>query len=173
MMELQRQLEELRGSMTAAQGQSSASGSTRVRAPKMATPQVFTGKMVDVCSFQTACYLYIIVKPDEFPTEKSKIIWALSYLQGGTAQKWCKTSVLEMMEGVSPYEMYKEFQRKLKENFSDPNEQDTQIFEITTMQQGSKTADEHCHDFRLAVYESGYEGITLIHKFKQSLNKGL
>jgi hypothetical protein len=166
MMELQRQLEELRGTMSAAQGQLSASGSTRTRMPKMVMPQVFTGKMVDVRSFQTACYLYIIVKLDKFPTEKSKIIWALSYLQGRTAQKWCETTVLEMMEGFSPYEMYEEFQRKLKENFGDPNEQDTRIFEMTTMQQGSKMADEHCHDFRLAVYESGYKGITLICEFK-------
>ena len=81
MLELQRQVEELRASVTVSQGQVSASGSTRTRAPKMAMPQVFTGKMVDVCSFQTACYLYIIAKPDEFPTENSKIIWVLLYLQ--------------------------------------------------------------------------------------------
>jgi hypothetical protein len=173
MMELQRQVEELRESVTVSQGQASPSGSTRTRAPKMVTPQVFTGKMVDMHSFQTACYLYIIVNPEEFPTEKSKIIWVLSYLQGRTAQKWCKTTVLEMIEGISPYKTYEQFQAKLKENFGDPNEQDTRIFEITMMQQGTKMADKHCHDFRLAAYKSGYEGITLIHEFKCSLNKGL
>jgi Zinc knuckle/Retrotransposon gag protein len=177
MMELQRQLEELQRTRkeelaTRTQGQE-AGGSAKTRAPKMATPQIFTGKMADVRSFQTACYLYIIAKPDEFPTEKSKMIWALSYLQGGTAQKWRETVVLEMMEGVSTYETYEEFQAELKKNFGDPNEQDSRIFEITTMQQGTKTADEHCHDFRLAAYQSGYEGTALIREFKRSLNKGL
>jgi hypothetical protein len=173
MLELQREVEELKASVTVSQGQASASGSTRIRAPNMATPQVFTRKMADVCSFQTACYLYITAKPDEFPMENLKIIWALLYLQGRTAQKWCEMTVLEMMEGVIPYKKYEEFQAKLKENFGDPNEQDTRIFEVTMMQQGTKMADEHIHDFRLAVYESGDEGIALICEFKCSLNKGL
>jgi hypothetical protein len=72
MLELQREVEELKASVTVSQGQVSASGSTRTRAPKMAMPQVFTRKMADVHSFQTACYLYIIAKPDEFPNGEFK-----------------------------------------------------------------------------------------------------
>jgi hypothetical protein len=80
---------------------------------------------------------------------------------------------MEMMGGVSPYKKYEEFQAKLKENFGDPNEWDTRIFEIMTMQQGTKTADEHVHDFKITAFESGYVGIALICEFKRSLNKGL
>jgi hypothetical protein len=59
--------------------------------------------MADVHSFQTSYHLYILGKEDDFLTEQSKIVWALSYLQGGTAHKWCKTAVLEMMTGTSLY----------------------------------------------------------------------
>jgi hypothetical protein len=91
MMELQRQVKELRESVAVSQGQASASGSTRMRVPKMATPQVFTGKMVDVRSFQTACYLYIIAKPEVFLTENSWhycICKAEQYINGAKPQFW-------------------------------------------------------------------------------------
>jgi hypothetical protein len=43
--------------------------------------------------------------------------------------------------------------------FGDPNEKDTKVFTITTITQGEKTADEHVQDFKLAGYDSGYEGM--------------
>jgi hypothetical protein len=71
-----------------------------------------------------------------------------------------------MMMGVSPYHDYMQFHEKLKETFGDSNKQDTRIFEVTMIQQGAKTADEHVCSFRLAQYKSGSEGVALIHKFK-------
>ena len=57
--------------------------------------------------------------------------------------------------------------------FGDPNEKDTKVFTITTINQGEKSADEHVQDFKLATFDSGYEGVALIYEFKCSLNKGL
>ena len=53
------------------------------RMPKVAVPQPFTGKMSELDAFETACYMYMQGCKDEFKDEDSKIIWILSYLQGG------------------------------------------------------------------------------------------
>jgi len=141
--------------------------------PKIAAPQPFSGKMKEVDAFRTACYMYMRGRADEFPDEESKIIWILSYLQGGIAQKWREVAVREIMAGAIPFENSDELMEAIVKTFGDPNEADTGVFEITTMNQGEKTADEHVQDFKIAAHSAGYSGIALIHEFKRSLNKAL
>jgi len=40
------------------------------------------------------------------------------------------------------------------------------VFQITTMVQGDKTADEHVQDFKIVAHGSGYVGTPLIYEFK-------
>ena len=77
------------------------------------------------------------------------------------------------MEGEQIFDTAKELLDTVRKTFRDPNEEDTWVFQITTMVQGDKTMDEHVQDFKIAVHGSGYVGTPLIYKFKQSLNKGL
>jgi hypothetical protein len=140
---------------------------------KIAAPLPFTSKIKEVNAFKTACYMYIRGRGDKFPDEESKIIWILSYLQGGTTQKWRKVAVNKIMAGECPFTSGDELMEAIVKMFRDPNKEDTGVFEITTMNQGDKTADKHVQDFKIAVHEANYTGAALIHKFKCSLNKGL
>ncbi|KAF8231231.1 hypothetical protein L208DRAFT_1018078, partial [Tricholoma matsutake] len=115
---------------------------------KMAMPIPFNGKMQEVEAFCTSCYMYMKGKKDDFPNEISKIIWILSYFQGGTALKWREVAVREIMNGESPFETADELMESIISTFGDPNKEDPKMFEITTMEQGSKTADEHVQDFK-------------------------
>ena len=147
-------------------------GPRQRRMPKVAVPQPFTGKMSKLDAFKTACYMYMQGRKDEFEDEDAKIIWILSYLQGGTALKWREVAIKSMMEGEQVFEDSKELLETIRKTFGDPNE-DTHVFQITTMVQGDKTADEHVQDFKIAAHGSGYVGTLLIYEFKRSLNKGL
>jgi hypothetical protein len=92
------------------------------------------------------------------PTEDSKIIWVLSFLQGGTAGRWREVAVQEIMDGESLFGTVNALLKTIEETFSDPNKEDTWVFEITTMVQGTKTADKHVHEFKIAAHEPGYTG---------------
>jgi hypothetical protein len=129
--------------------------------------------MEDVEAFRTACYMYMRGRSDEFQNEEEKIIWILSFLQGGTALKWREVAVREIMDGTMPFETANELLDTIEETFGDPNKEDSRVFKITTMVQGDKTADEHVEDFKIAAHESGYTGKPLVYEFKRSLNKGL
>ena len=141
------------------------------RMPKVAVPQPFTGKMSKLDTFKMACYMYMQGCKDKFEDEDAKIIWILSYLQGGTALKWPEVAIKSMMEGV--FEDAKELLETIRKTFGDLNEEDTHVFQITMMVQGDKTADEHMQDFKIVVHGSGYVGTPLIYELKWSLNKGL
>ena len=62
----------------------------KVRLPKFASPQMFDGTMKDTKSFISSIILYIKGREPEFHTVESKIMFVLSYTQGGKAQSWRK-----------------------------------------------------------------------------------
>jgi hypothetical protein len=140
---------------------------------KIVALQPFSGKMKEIDVFKTACYMYIQGCADKFPNEESKIIWILLYLQGSIAQKWCEVAVREIMNRAIPFETGDELIEAIVKTFSDLNEENTRVFEITTMNHGDKTADKHVQDFKITAHSARYTGIMLMHEFKHSLNKAL
>ena len=61
----------------------------KMRLPKFAPPQPFDGTMKETKSFISSLILYIYGRKAEFPSNESKIMIVLSYIQGG------KSTVLE------------------------------------------------------------------------------
>ena len=145
--------------------------------PKIAPPKPFSGKMAETKSFMQACLMYLMTRSDEFPDEKAQIMWILSYMQEGAALKYCEAFLSVALREASiwgwPITSCEDLIRDIEMTFGDPNEKDTKVFTITTINQGEKSADEHVQDFKLATFDSGYEGVALIYEFKCSLNKGL
>jgi len=60
----------------------------KARLPKFALPQPFDGTMKETKSFVSSLILYIYGRKAEFPSNELKIMFALSYIQGGKVQYW-------------------------------------------------------------------------------------
>ncbi|PFH44817.1 hypothetical protein AMATHDRAFT_10736 [Amanita thiersii Skay4041] len=73
-----------------------------------------------------------------------------------------RTQYLESME-VDPVEL---LFRDIYKAFGDPNKQATAIQEITTVKQGSKSAEEHIQVFKQSYMQLGYGETAGIHEFK-------
>ncbi|PFH48547.1 hypothetical protein AMATHDRAFT_117025, partial [Amanita thiersii Skay4041] len=147
----------------------------------MATPPIYDGSMANCEGFINSCRLYMLAKPQEFPTLRIKVTWVLGFMQTGMAQMFCDHFLVYM---ATP-----EFQTQYKQSpepdqiellycdiykaFGDPNKQATAIQEITTIKQGSKSAEEHVQLFKQSYMRSGYGKIAGIHEFKRSLNSPL
>ena len=59
--------------------------------PRTARPSVppdFDGNRAAGRAFLNACQIYFRLRPEEFSDEQFKIIWAMSYMKTGRAQKW-------------------------------------------------------------------------------------
>jgi hypothetical protein len=59
-----------------------------MKGPKMVKPAYFTGRMDETESFVNSCTMYILGQANNFPTDRSTIMWVLSYMQGGSALEW-------------------------------------------------------------------------------------
>ena len=58
------------------------------RGPKMAKPDVFSGRMDETEVFINNCWMYVCGHPNDFPSERTAIMWAASYMKEGSACEW-------------------------------------------------------------------------------------
>ncbi|PFH44821.1 hypothetical protein AMATHDRAFT_96340, partial [Amanita thiersii Skay4041] len=114
------------------------------RGPKMAAPPFYDGSMATCEAFINACWIYIAAKPHEFQDVTAKIMWILSYMQTSMAQQF-RDSFLTYMN-LNEYQT--EFIQVTLGAFGNPNKQATTILELTTMKQGTKSAEEHVQLFK-------------------------
>ncbi|PFH46509.1 hypothetical protein AMATHDRAFT_91597, partial [Amanita thiersii Skay4041] len=147
----------------------------------MATPPIYDGAMNTCEGFINSCRLYISAKPQEFPTLRIKITWILGFMQTGMAQLF-RDHFLVYMNTPEFHTQYEEsnepdqvelLYRDIYKAFGDPNKQATAIQEITTLKQGSRSAEEHIQLFKQSFMRSSYGETAGIHEFKRSLNTPL
>jgi len=75
--------------------------------PKFALPQPFDGTMKDTKSFVSSLILYIYGRKAEFLNNESKIMFALSYIQGGKVQYWKNEAINLIAAGQEPFKDFK------------------------------------------------------------------
>ena len=56
--------------------------------PKIAVPTPFSGSQDNLDRFKAECWVYLAMRHAEFPDNRSKILFVLSYMKGGTAGPW-------------------------------------------------------------------------------------
>ncbi|PFH45175.1 hypothetical protein AMATHDRAFT_121568, partial [Amanita thiersii Skay4041] len=143
----------------------------------MAPPLFYDGSMATCKAFINACQIYITTKPWEFGDIMAKVMWILSYMQTGMAQQFRDAflrntgrNFLQAAPGTDPTEI---LYCNIYQAFRDPNKQVTAILDLTTMKQGTKSAEEHVQCFKQAYSCWGYQEMAGIHELKRSLNTPL
>ena len=99
--------------------------------------------------------------------------WALSYVQGGSADVWKKNLMEELENGEMEYESIEEFFTSLKKEFRGGEEKSVKAAELKKLEQGEKMMEEFVQEFKRAARGSGYEGRPLVEEFKQGMNGGI
>ncbi|PFH44637.1 hypothetical protein AMATHDRAFT_109724, partial [Amanita thiersii Skay4041] len=142
---------------------------------------IYNGAMATCKGFINSCQLYRSAKPQEFPNLWIKITWVLGFMQTGMAQLFWDHFLVYMttLEYIAQYEESNELNQiellyqDIYKVFGDLNKQATAIQEITTIQQGLKSGEEHVQLFKQCYMRSNYGETAGIHKFKRSLNSPL
>ncbi|PFH44664.1 hypothetical protein AMATHDRAFT_168060 [Amanita thiersii Skay4041] len=112
----------------------------------------------------------------------AKMMWVLSYMQSRMAQQFhdaflvymqspeFQTEFIQVAPGTDMIEI---LYCNIYQAFGNPNKQATAILELTTMKQGTKSAEEHVQCFKQAYSCAGYQETAGIHELKRSLNAPL
>ena len=124
--------EQSRGSVT-------PSNKERTSEPKVASPEFFSGSRQGLTPFLTQVNMVIGLQPSRYPMEKTKVLYAGSFLRG-TALLWFQPYVSRTPEDPIMND-FESFCKKLKELFGDPNEKATAERNLYALKQkGSATS---------------------------------
>ena len=134
-----------------------------------AKPPLFDGEREKVVGFINACRLYISMRMKGVG-EEEKILWVLTYIQGGVAEVWKENVLEERRQGMSAVETVEELFTKMREEFGEFDEESRKVDELRTLEQGGQTCDEYVQIFKKISRGSGYEGRPLIEEFKRGLS---
>jgi len=149
-----------------------ATGTNEGSHMEVAKPAIFNGEAGRVGGFILAYKIYIRNKL-RGETVEGQVQWALSYVQGGSADVWKKNLMEELESGEVEYESIEEFFTSLKKEFGGGEEESVKAVELRKIEQGGRTMEEFLQEFKRAARGSGYEGRPLVEEFKQGMNGGI
>ena len=61
------------------------------------------------------------MQADTFADERMKILYALSFMRGGTAQVWAANETMAVINGASQTQTLDDFLDNIKKTFGDPD----------------------------------------------------
>ena len=103
---------------------------------------MFDGEREKVVGFINACRLYISMRMKRMG-EEEKILWVLTYVQGGVAEVWKENVLEERRQGISAVETVEELLTKMREEFGEFDEESRKVDELRLLEQGGWTCDEY------------------------------
>ena len=139
---------------------------------EVAKPAIFNGEAGRVGGFISACKIYIRNKL-RGETVEGQVQWALSYVQGGSADVWKENLMEELESGEMEYESIEEFFTSLKKEFGGEEEELVKAAELRKLEQEGRTMEEFIQEFKRVARGSEYEGRPLIEEFKRGMSGGI
>src|SRR6266481_7063024 len=110
------------------------------------------------------------MQTDTFADERMKILYALSFMHGGTAQMWAANKTTAIMDGRLLFHTLDEFLANIEMTFSDPDRARTartQLHELKMVQ--GMTAEDYMARFEMLAGRTGFNNEALEDAYTQGL----
>lgn len=141
--------------------------------PKVAVPDKFNGS----CGVKAEVYasqvgLYMMAYPYLFPDDRSKVVFAMSYLTGA-ASSWAQPMVQDLFEASTSHLVtYDRFTTNFKAMYFDTEKKSKAEKALRALKQ-TKSVAAYVHEFNLHARNTGWETPTLISQFEQGLKRDI
>jgi Retrotransposon gag protein/Zinc knuckle len=140
------------------------------RSIKAADPEKFSGDRSDTEGFIRAVRLSIAVQPGSFPDERTKILYALSFMTGGSAQTWAHNETETVINGTSPISTFDAFARRVEEAFGDPDFARTARTKLHDLKMTpNMSADDYTAQFEILASRTGFNDAALEDAYARGL----
>ena len=124
--------------------------------------------------FIASCQDYIDLNSTIYDTDKKKIIFTTSFMLEGPAGQWAINLSDAAAAPGGTYGTWTDFKSNFKSKFITQDDKAGAIQELSTMKQGTKTADEFNNEFQSAVARAGVtEFAVLKGYYENAINRPL
>jgi hypothetical protein len=135
---------------------------------KICAPSDFTGDRTKLAKFLQEINLFLKINEQVYDTDEKKIIFTLSFMNGGTASAWAL-----MYGSKEPFGTWERFKQEIKETFAPIDDAGQARVEMKTLKQG-EDVDQYINEFLLLSQRSGIkEDTALIEYFLDGLKREL
>jgi hypothetical protein len=122
---------------------------------KIRLPSNFNGDCTKTREFILDCSMYLNINDAIYNTDKKKILFALSYMRGGTAGPW-KDAFYTAKHTANRWGTFADLETELMMAFSPSDKKGDARAKLKTLRmKGGMTADEYIAEFRTAKAQSG------------------
>jgi hypothetical protein len=145
------------------------------RPPKAADPEVFSGDRKKADPFLRAVALNIAIQPNAFPDDRTRILYALSWMKGGSAGEWAANHTRSMLEAnQQPFNSWDDFRARFEAAFgdSDRQAQARQSLHSLRMTKGM-TAEEYTAAFEALADRTAFNDEALMDAYERGLQRGI
>ena len=144
-------------------------------------PKSFDGNQKEVNSFLQDCMAYLELNEHIYTTDKSQVMFILSYMDEKEAKRWKENYYLTITNanGRLTFTDLNTLIARIQADFKPANKTRDAEHQIAILRQGKKTAEETITEFRLLSNQAGYANTTesdhkhLIGKLQTVLNTRL
>jgi hypothetical protein len=136
---------------------------------KAADPERFSGDRAETEGFIRAIRLSIAVQPGSFPDERTKVLYALSFMTGGSAQVWAynETEAVINRRSIGTFE---DFAQRVQDAFGDPDRSRTARTKLHSLTMISgMSADEYTAQFEILAGRTGFNDAALEDAYSRGL----
>ena len=92
-----------------------------VQSAKAADPKPFDGNRDKTEEFVRAVQITVTMQADAFADERMKVLYAPSFMRGGTAQVWAANETMAVINGTSQMQTLDIFLENVEKSFGDPD----------------------------------------------------
>jgi Zinc knuckle len=141
-----------------------------IRTIKAADPERFSGNRAETEGFIRALRLSIAIQPECFPDERTKLLYALSFMTGGSAQIWAHNQTEAIISGTSYISSLDEFIDQVEEIFGDPDRATTARTKLHNLRMSpGMSADEYTAQFDILAARTGFNDAALEDAYSRGL----
>jgi hypothetical protein len=146
------------------------------REPKVAEPPIFAGDRNEVQSFLRSIQLHFQLLPTRFPLgdEARRILFALTYIRGGTAGTWANnhtTAMLDQDPANRPFNTFQDFRIALEGAFGNADRaQKARIDMASLKMKPGDTVEEYTTAFEALAIHTGYNEAAHIEAYRSGLH---
>src|SRR6202453_5127701 len=139
---------------------------------KANVPDVYARDHNKAKPFIHQLWLYFEARGPEFPSVKRKVVFALSYMRGGTAGPWADNLIDKIhddddIDRQFHFRTFSKFTAAFMERFGERDENAAARHKMTYLKQGSMTIDELIAKFEELEYLTNYNDTAHIQEFKR------
>ena len=142
--------------------------------PIISQPQYFSGDRKYIVEFITQLKMVFSLQPSRFQTEKSRVVYACSYLRNA-AFTWAQPLLETLNTPLEDASLndFQLFSEKLRASFGDPDPISTAQRQLYKLSQGSQSASEYAAIFQRYSSSTRWNDEALKYHFTHGLNEDL